>query len=295
MADQPSSPDRAGGVGEARGVAAVSERRVYDSSAEPPPIVGEALELTRYWELVRLLTVTGIKTRYKRSVLGVAWTLLNPLLHMLVLTLAFSELFHTSLPDYPVYVLAGLVVWNFFAQSTSSAMTSLISGGALMRQVHVPASVFPTAAVLTGLVNMVLSFAALLILALAVHHPLTPAVLFVPAAAVMLVAFSLGVALAMSALAVVFTDLVEMYGVLLRMLYFLTAIMYPVKIIPERFRILVVGNPVYILLTCFRDPIYTGHLPSARLVLAGAAIAAVTLAAGWWVFSRKAYDFVYLT
>ena len=104
----------------------------YDSAARRSPALTEIVELVRYRDLLAMMVSNIIKTRYKRSVLGVVWTLLNPLLNMAVLTIAFSSIFRSSLEHYPVYVLSGLIAWNFFTQTTLYAMNALVWGGGLM-------------------------------------------------------------------------------------------------------------------------------------------------------------------
>lgn len=268
---------------------------LYDSADSRHPAVAELQELLRYRDLVLLLIGSGIKTRYKRSVLGVLWTLLNPLLHMTVLTLAFSAVFKGAVPDYPVYVLAGLIVWNFFSQGTTASLTAVMSGGNLMRQIYIPPSVFCVATVMAGLVNLGLSLIPLVLIMVIMGHPFTPALLFLPVAVLLLTLFTLGLALGLGTLSVFFTDLVEVYGVLLRAGYFLTAVMYPISIIPERWRWVIEVNPVYSYIRCFRDPIYDGVLPPWRFVLIAVVAGVVALALGWWILARKAREIVYRT
>ncbi len=268
---------------------------VYDSADRPPAMIAELHELMRYRDLVHLLTISNIKTRYKRSVLGVGWTLLNPLLHMTVLTLAFSAVFKSSITDYPVYVLSGLIVWNFFSQITTQAMTAVISGGNLMRQIYIPPSVFCVATATAGLVNLGLSLIPLILIMVIMGHPFHVALVFVPLAVLALFLFSLGVALMLGTLAVFFTDLVELYGVLLRAGYFLTAVMYPITVIPNKWRWVIKINPVYSYICCFRDPIYAGTFPSWQTFAIAGVSGVLVLIAGWWVLARKAHEIVYRT
>lgn len=265
----------------------------YDSAACRSPVVEELLELLRYRDLLRLLVANIIKTRYKRSVLGAAWTLLNPLLNMAVLTVAFSTLFRFSLPNYPVYVLSGLICWNFFTQTTTHAMGSLVWGGGLLQRIYIPRTVFAVASIGNGLVNLGLSLVPLLIIMLLIGHPLHPTWWFVPFAVLLLAMFALGVALFMSTLAVFFTDVIDMYQVVLQAWFFLTPIMYPTEILPAQYVWYLHLNPMYNLLELFRVPIYQGFVPGHNTILAAVATAVVALLAGWWVFTRKADEFAY--
>jgi ABC-type polysaccharide/polyol phosphate export permease len=270
---------------------AVREVPIYDSAEDSASIGAMIADLGRYTDLLRLLIGTNLKTRYKRSLLGVAWTLLNPLATMVVMTIAFSALFKFALPDYPVYVLAGLTFWTFFQQSTTQAMSSLVWGSGLLKKVHIPAAVFPLSAVGTGLVNMALSFVPILLIMVVLHHPFTWALLFVPVSMVLISVFALGISLILSSLAIFFSDVVEMYGVFLRIWFYLTPVMYPEKIVPKRFLWLIRVNPLYHFMACWRAPIYDGALPPLHSVVICLVWAAGMLLAGAWVFSRQEHQF----
>src|SRR5919204_3951392 len=127
---------------------------VYDSSRLPAAFLRELYELIRYRDLVVQLVSRDIRTRYKRSVLGIGWTLLNPLLMMAVLTLVFSEIFRANISHYAVYLLSAQLVWNFFAQSTTQAMGHLTWGGVLLTKIYLPRTVFAVSQIGTGLVNL---------------------------------------------------------------------------------------------------------------------------------------------
>jgi ABC-type polysaccharide/polyol phosphate export permease len=265
----------------------------YDSAARRRPVVDEFLEALRYRDLLRLLISTGIKTRYKRSVLGIVWTLLNPLLTTLVLTVAFSALFRATAPRYPVYLLAGLVLWNFFSQSTTTAMRSLVWGGALLGKIYFPRTVFSLSAVGNGLVNAGLAMIPLVIVMAVLGQPLRLALLFVPAALLLAAAFTLGVALLLSTLAVYFVDVVDIYGIVLSAWFYMTPVIYPTEIFPAELAWLLRLNPMYSLIELFRSPIYLGQMPEAGTIAAACAWAVASLSLGWWVFARKSDEFVY--
>src|SRR5262245_24066493 len=187
----------------------------YDSADRRTGMVAELWELLRYRELLQLLVSRITKNRYKRSVLGVLWTLLNPLISMAVLTVAFSAVFKTS-ARYPVYLLAGLVCWNFFSQTALYSMGTLVTNGALVKRVYVPCTIFGVASVANGLFNLGLSLIPLAVIMVVLKQPFFGAWWFVPVAVALLAAFCLGVTLLMSTLAVFFADVVEMFGLILQ-------------------------------------------------------------------------------
>jgi ABC-type polysaccharide/polyol phosphate export permease len=265
----------------------------YDSAARRAPLVRELVEVVRYRDLLGLLISNITKSRYKRSALGVVWTLLNPLLNMAVLTFAFSHMFRFSIVHYPVYVLSGLILWNFFTQTTTYAMSTLVWGGGLLKRIYLPRSIFAVASIGNGLVNLGLSLVPLLAIILIVGHPVHLTWWFVPLAVLLLAMFSLGVALLMSALAVFFADVVEMYAVVVQVWFFLTPVMYPKEMLPARFVWYLNLNPVYNLLELFRVPIYNGVIPGPHTIIAAVVSAVVSLLVGWWAFASKADELAY--
>src|SRR5438105_15591737 len=219
------------------------EAVVYDSSRLAPPFLRELLDLVRYRDLVVQLVSRDIRTRYKRSVLGIGWTLLNPLLMMAVLTLVFSQMFRGGVQHYAVYLLSAQLVWIFFAQTTTQAMNSLTWGGALIRKIYLPRSVFALSQVGAGLVNLTLALVPLLLISFVSGAPITWALLWLPVPMLLVACFALGVGLVLSTVAISFPDVVEMYQVALTAWYFLTPIIYPVAALPDSMRWLMNLNP----------------------------------------------------
>jgi ABC-type polysaccharide/polyol phosphate export permease len=266
---------------------------IYDSAQLANPLLDDLSALVKYRDLLVRLVLRNITTRYKRSLLGVAWTMINPLMTMLVMALVFSSLFTGRVSYYPIYVLSGLVAWGFFAQTTGSIMTELIWGGSLLQRVYVPRTIFAFSALGTGLVNFALSLVPLLLLLLVFGAPLTPMLAFVPVAMLLLSMFTLGLGLVLSTLAVQFGDVVEMYQIVLVAWMYLTPIIYPITIIPEEFRSLFLLNPMYYMIEIFRAPIWQGQLPDPETTLIAAALALTTLLGGLWFFVRKADEIAY--
>jgi len=265
---------------------------IYDTASSRPRALEALSDILRSRDLVLQLVRRDILTRYKRSVLGLAWTMLNPLGMMLIFTAVFSQLFGGT-PAYPAYVLSGLVAWNFFAQTTTISMTQLVWGSALLHRIFVPKAIFSVSSIGTGLVNLGLSLVPLLGIMLLVGAPLRATILFLPVAILFLAMFTLGVGLLLSMLAVFFPDVSEMYQIVLLAWFYLTPVIYPPDIIPSTFRQLLLLNPMYHLITLFRMPLYEGILPSVEQIAVGAAIASVALLVGWIAFSKKSDEFAY--
>lgn len=266
---------------------------IYDSSKRAHPLLEEISALYRYRELVRQFVSRAIKTRYKRSILGVVWTMLNPILTMIVLTLVFSQLFRFSVQNYPVYVLSGLVVWSFFSISTSSAMSEMLWSGSLLTRIFVPKSVFTVSAIGTGLTNLLISLLPLFLIALIMGIKITPALLVLPLAVSLLAIFALGIGLLLSTAAVFFADIIPVYEVVLVIWMYATPIIYPLEIIPPDYVWLMKLNPLYYLLTIFRDPLYLGAVPDLNIWLGAFGFSLASLALGSMVFSAKADELAY--
>jgi ABC-type polysaccharide/polyol phosphate export permease len=265
----------------------------YDSARVGTPALYELGELWRYRDLLRLLVINSIKTRYKRSALGVVWTLLNPLLNTLVLTIAFSALLRFEVANYTVYLLVGLLVWNFFSQTTTHAMNTLVWGGGLLKRIYVPRTIFAVSVLGNGLVNFGLSLIPLTLIMLVMRHTFSWSLLLLPLALLLLAMFTLGVTLLISTVAVFFVDVVDMYGVILSAWFYLTPVIYPVDIVPEQFAIFVRLNPMYYVVDLFRQIIFVGVVPSPEAWLISASLGVSALLVGWLVFTQKSDEFAY--
>lgn len=268
---------------------------IYDSARNGHPAIYELREAFNYRNLVLQLVRRDILTRYKRSVLGVAWTLLNPLGMMLVLTLAFSQVFRfATVNGYPSYVLSGLLAWNFFSQTTTAAMVNLVWGGGLLNRIYIPRASFALAAVGTGLVNTLLALLPLVVVNVFSGVPLTTALIFLPIPLILLACFSLGIGLLLSTIAVYFPDVKEMYQIFLTAWFYLTPIIYPEEVLPEAYRFWITTlNPVHHLVKLFRLPVYHGQFPTWTEFLPSLIVSLAVLVIGWWFFSTKADEIAY--
>ena len=267
---------------------------IYDSARRGNPAWEEIKEVLKYRHLLVQLVRRDILTRYKRSVLGVAWTMLNPLGIMIILTIVFSQVFARGIPSYPAFVLSGLMVWNFFSQTTNAATLHLVWGGSLMKRIYIPKTIFALSATGTGLVNLVLSLVPLLLVMVATKVPVRWTIIFLPIPILFLIMFTLGVGMFVSAIAIYFTDVAEMYKIVLTAWMYLSPVIYSPNILPEVYRVWIVRlNPMYHLIMFFRMPLYDGVIPSMHTILLNGAIAGVTFLIGWILFTMRSHEFAY--
>ncbi len=236
------------------------------------------------WELVR----RELRVRYRRSLIGLAWSMLQPLLTMIVLHVVFSALFRFDLDNYAVYALSGILFWNFFSQSIVHSMNALKGNAGLIQRLPVPKAVFPVAAIASGVVNLGLALVPLLALLVVTGHPLKPALFFLPVSVLIAAVFTLGAGLLLAPLAVFFSDVVELVGVLLQMAMYLTPVFYPMSILPAKVLPIVRYNPLRSILEVFRDPIYFGKIPPLSHLAVASGLALLLFVVGAWVFSKSA-------
>ncbi|MBE0697177.1 MAG: ABC transporter permease [Anaerolineaceae bacterium] len=271
-----------------------NRKTYYDSAVLKNPAVEECVEAWNYRHLIFQLTRRDVLTRYKRSVLGIAWTMLNPLGMMAVLTIAFSQIFRFNQPNYPAYVLSGLLVWNFFSQTTTASMISLVWGGGLFKRIYIPRVVFALSTSMTGLVNLALTLVPMLIIMLFTGSPIRLTILFLPVPIIFLLCFSLGVSLIISTAAVYFPDVAEMYQILLTAWMYLTPVIYPSSMLPENLRFwLQLLNPMVQILNLFRIPLNEGRLPTWFELWPPLVTSLIILCIGWIFFSHKSDEFAY--
>ena len=270
-----------------------SSSLIYDSSRPRWAIFEEAIELFRYRDLLWSLVHRDLTIRYKRSTLGFLWTMLNPLLMMLVLTIVFSNLFRFQIAHYPVYLLSGTLLFGFFQWGTNQAIQSIIWGGGLMGKIYLPKTIFVAAAALVSLVNLLLALLPLSIIMAINHCTFSFALFFLPVAIALTFIFSLGVGLFIAALAVFFADIADIYSIALTILTYLTPIFYPIGVVPDKYLVFVYLNPMYYFVEIFRQPIHSGVLPDINLILRALLLAIGAFSVGWWFFTKKSDEFAY--
>lgn len=209
-------------------VAASGEQPVYIYNADARGLSWRAKteELLRYRSLLRNLVLRDLKVRYKNSVLGILWSVLNPLFLMIVFTILFSVLANNQIRDYPIFVLVGLIPWNFFSGSLTSGTTSVTGNSALIKKVYFPRELLPGSALLSNLVNFFFAFLVLVVFLYIFGIGLTIHALWVPAILLTQLIFTLGLCLLLGSLTVFYRDVLMILEVVLLAWFFLTPVFY---------------------------------------------------------------------
>jgi ABC-type polysaccharide/polyol phosphate export permease len=231
-------------------------------------------ELWKYRDLAGILVEKELKLRYRRSVLGFAWTMLNP-------------------HKFPVFLLSALLPWNFFSQSLTGGSLSIVHNESLLKNVYTPRAIYPIALVASHLVNLVLAFVPLILVMFWQGAPLTWSVLALPLCLAILALFTTGVVLAFSAWTVFFRDLRQILEVGLQALFYLIPIIYPLTVIPARYLWAFEWNPLVHLIQPFRSIFLHGAWPSPVNLAVGGACAVVAFVVGLSVFRRHESFFLH--
>lgn len=238
----------------------------------------------QYWFVIQQLTSRELKRKYARSVLGVLWSVLNPLLSMGVLSLIFSQMFRRTIENYPIYYLTGYLLWQAFTGTTNSAMTTLADNRTLLLKVKFPMELFVLTRGCTALVNLGYSFVAYGVMLLVFRVEVGWAALFLVPIVGCLFLFSLGISYALSAAYVFFGDVRHLYSVILTLWMYCSAIFYPADQLSGPIRQVVEFNPLYLYIRCLRGAVMEGLPPTweeiARMVAWGGCV----YLAGWGIF-----------
>jgi ABC-type polysaccharide/polyol phosphate export permease len=250
-------------------------------------------DLIKYKTLLHYLVILDLQLRYRSSFFGFLWTLLNPLLTMLVLWVVFSRLARVQESNYSLFLLSALMVWFFFQQSVERSLNIIIGNRELIINTHVPKAIFPVALVISNFVNLLLFLAVYIVLALPTAHGLPWTALLLPIALLMLLILSFGATLLMSAVTVFFHDFLHLTAVFLRILFYLTPILYSPKIFGPKLAYLIKFNPVYYPVQATRDLLYAGTIPSFLDFSIGFGMAVAIFIAGLVVFTSIEDRFVY--
>ena len=250
-------------------------------------------KLKKYRFLFSELVKRDFKQKYKRTVLGMLWSVLAPLLNVLVLMLVFTQLFGRTQPHFNIYIFAGTLVMSFYMETTQGCMRALMSNSSIFTKIKVPKYLFLFSKAVQAFINFLLTLVIFFIFCLCDGlafgwHTLS---LIYPVAT--LLVFNLGVGMILSALFVFFRDIEYLYSIFLTLLNYVSAIFYPVSIVPERFQRLFYCNPVYVYIKYFRCVMIDGEIPSLAFHLLCAGYAAAVLVIGCLIYKKFNNEFLY--
>jgi ABC-type polysaccharide/polyol phosphate export permease len=251
-------------------------------------------EITKNRELIWALALKDLRVRYKRSVLGFLWALLNPLFMMIILTIVFSEFMRVQkIDNYAVFLLVAILPWTFFSQSLSYSVESIVGNGELLKKLYIAKSVFPVAAVLANLVNFILSLIPLVFLLLLLHFPFHWTWVYLPFPLICLIAFTLGFGFFCAAANVFFRDMAHIIQIVLSGWFYFSPIIMPLDLLPAKYYIFFRFNPMVYILNGFRLSIYNGLLPTLQSAAMSLLCGFGFLVLGYLVFRRYQDRFVY--
>ena len=246
----------------------------------------------KFQPLLKELVGRDIKIKYRRSVLGVLWTLLNPLFMMIVLSVVFSNLFKFDIENFPLYLLSGQIIFNFFNDTTTTSMGAIIGNASLIKKIYVPKYLFVLSRVVSSVINLMASFTALMLVMLTMRVEMHWTVILSPIPILFLVAFSLGIGLILAAITVKFRDIMHLYSVFTTALMYLTPVIYPMSILPRWLSIVVRANPITNILIMFRDVMLYGRLPSVEGIIIALVETTLALCVGLYVFYKNQDQFI---
>lgn len=246
----------------------------------------------KFKPLLSELISRDIKIKYRKSVLGVLWTLLNPLLMMIVLSVVFSNLFKFDIENFPLYLLSGQIIFNFYNDSTSTAMSAIIGNAALIKKVYVPKYLFVISRVFSSFINLMASFTALMLVMVATRAELHWTVILSLVPLALLMILSLGIGLILAALTVKFRDIMHLYSVFTTVLMYLTPVIYPMSILPEWLEKIVLLNPLTNILMMFRDVMINNTLFDVWSLVIAVAETALFMMLGLYVFYKNQDQFI---
>jgi ABC-2 type transport system permease protein len=264
-----------------------------------PAIIGKSAmqdlirEIIQYRELIWALALKELRVRYKRSALGFLWSLLNPLLMMIILAVVFSTITRIAVDRYSVFLISALLPWTFLSQSLAYSAESITTNGELLKKIYLPKSVFPMAAVVSNIINFLLSLIPLVFLLIVLRFPLHLTWLYLPVPLIALVMFALGCSFLVAAANVFFRDVAHIIQIVLSAWFYLSPIIYSIDFVPEKYRFYFRLNPMLYILNGFRDAIYGGHIPSRFSIAISLGSGVVALLIGYAYFRRTQDSFVY--
>ena len=233
----------------------------------------------KYRFLMQQLVTKDIKLKYRRSFLGYLWSILNPLMVMVIMVIVFSNMFRSDITNFPVYLIIGQTLYNFMSESTTQAIFSIIGNASLLKKTYVPKYVFTVSKITSSFVNMIFALGALIIVFIVCRVVPNVFFLFIPVILLQECVF--------------FRDIQHIYNAVLTAWMYLTPLFYPITLLPEALRKLVMTlNPMYFYITQFRQIVLECRMPDLYLIIAGFVAAGIALLVGVGAFLKTQDKFI---
>lgn len=246
----------------------------------------------KYRYLLFDLVIKDLKIKYRRSVLGFAWSILNPLLMMIVITAVFQNVFKSDIDNFPVYYLTGYLFFSFLTEATNMSMHSIMGASALIKKVYIPKYIFPLEKCMFSFVNMLLSFVATIIVMLVLKVPITASFFMFLVPMLYLFVFTLGLSLFLASATVFFRDIEHLYGVFTTAWMYLTPVFYPMEMLPDFMTNVLKFNPLYHYILYFRALVMYNHVPDVHSNLVCAGFSIIMFVIGVLFFKKKQDKFI---
>ena len=247
----------------------------------------------QYRFLVEQLVTKDIKLKYRRSFLGYLWSILNPLMIMVIMVIVFSNMFDSDIQNYPVYLIIGQTLFNFMNESTNQAITSITGNASLLKKTYVPKYVFTVSKITSSFVNTLFAMGALIVVFIVCKVQVNIYYLLIPFVLIQEYIFCLGLGMLLAQASVFFRDIQYIYAALVTAWMYLTPLFYPITLLPDFLsKSVETWNPMYFYITQFRQIVLEGRIPEPHLIYAGCIAAILALVVGTWAFLKTQDKFI---
>lgn len=247
---------------------------------------------SKYRNLLMELVIRDIKIKYRRSILGIFWSFLEPLIFLIALTIIFSTFFAHNISNYPVYLLTGRLIFDLFSKGSKASMTSIYKNASIIKKVYVPKYMYPLGVTFSAFVTFLLSLIVLFIVMLLTNTPFTLYIILGIVPIILLLLFTIGVGLILATITVFFRDIEHLYGVFLTILLYGSAIFYPPEIIPAKYQFILNLNPVFAFISLARDAFLYGQFFNMSQLLFATTSTIVVIVAGVILFYKYQDKFI---
>ena len=243
------------------------------------------------FNLVLAIAIKDVKVRYKNSFLGIFWSMLNPLIFLVVFTIVFSNVF-PDIENYPLYALTGLIFWVFFSNTSNQILTSIVSNKGILKSMNVSPLIFPISTLISGLINFLFSLIPFMIIMVFLGFQFAWVNLLIFPILALLCLFLFGISLTLAVLNVFFRDIAMLWTALLPALFYFTPVVYSIKLIPEQFLPLLKLNPLFYFFTSIRSVLYYNTPPDLTSIAIACVLSLLAIIIGMRTFKTFSSGFI---